>query len=191
MKIKNLIIAGVVLGTVTTGYSREKTFGDGQLPSFLADFDTNGDNSIDEEERQAIVAFRNSVREGRRADIDKDGNGEISDQERKDARDSVRKNIEAKRKKHFEELAGEDGVLSLEEFSTLHQLASVPERVIAAIFQRLDTDASGGVTFEEFTARLRNHKPRPDGDKPDDDAPDDDAPDDDAPDGDDAPTAPN
>ena len=180
MKLKNLIIASAVLGTIATGYSREKTFGDGQLPSFLADFDTNGDHRIDEEERQAIVKFREDVREGHRNDIDKDDDGEISDRERKHARDAVRLNIEAKRKKNFEELAGEDGLLSLEEFSTLLQLNHVPERVVAAIFRRLDADGSGDVTLQEFTARLRDH-----GDDADDDDGDDDDDDDGADEGDD------
>jgi Ca2+-binding EF-hand superfamily protein len=172
MKLSILLIAIQFLG----GYALAgpKTFGDGSLPDFLATYDTNGDGMIDEEERQAMVEARKAAREERRAEIDTDGDGVISEEERQAARQAVRDRIEAKRQERFNEIAGEDGLLSLEEFSALPQFANVDPERVAALFNHLDTDDSGFVTFEEFTARLRRHRDRTgggDGDPIDRDGP--------------------
>jgi len=161
MKNTTLIIAGVLLAGLAPCYSAEKTFGDGLLPSFLAKYDTNGDGRIDEEERQAIVEARKAAAEERRDEIDTDGDGVISELERKAALEALRNSIEEKRRAKFNETAGEDGLLSLEEFSSIPQMSRVPDQIKAAIFARLDRNSDGNVTFEEFTARLRAHRPRP------------------------------
>lgn len=161
MKHTKLIIACTLLAGLAPCHSREKTFGDGLLPSFLADFDTNGDGRIDEEERQAIIEARKAALEERRAEIDTDGDGVISPEEREAAREALRQRILEKRRAKFDELAGEDGVLSLEEFSSIPHMSRVPDEIKAAIFARMDKNSDGSVTFEEFTARLRAHRLRP------------------------------
>jgi Ca2+-binding EF-hand superfamily protein len=135
----------------------DRSFGDGTLPEFLIPFDVNEDGQIDEEERQAIRDARKAAREQRRAEIDTDGDGEISEEEREAARDEIRANISERRANKFAEIAGEDGLLSLEELSQVRYLSKASENRIASLFARLDTDGSGAISLEEFTARLRDH----------------------------------
>lgn len=65
----------------TYAFAKEKMFGNGSLPAFLKHFDTNSDDLIDEEERQAIRDLRAKLREKRRTSIDLDQDGEISENE--------------------------------------------------------------------------------------------------------------
>ncbi|MFT6862304.1 MAG: Ca2+-binding EF-hand superfamily protein [Akkermansiaceae bacterium] len=159
MKLKNILIAGTLLGGASFAQADDRSFGDGTLPEFLQQYDVNEDSVIDEEERQAIKAARKAAREERRAEIDTDGDGEISSEERDAARDAIRERIAAKRAEKFAEIAGEDGVLSLEEFAALPPLQRASEERVASIFDRLDADDSGAVSLEEFNARLRFHRP--------------------------------
>lgn len=159
MKLKTITALFAIIGCANTAYA-DKTFGDGTLPDILVEYDVNEDGVIDEEERQAIIEARKAVREARRAEIDTNGDGEISEEEREAAREAIREAIEAKRSEKFAEIAGEDGLLTLEEFAALPNLADADPERVEAIFNRLDADNSGDVTFEEFTARLRKHRDR-------------------------------
>ncbi len=167
MKLAKILITSALLGGVAVAQDEEKTFGDGGLPEFLQQYDANEDGVIDEEERQAIKEARKAAREERRAELDTDGDGEISREEREAAREAIRERIAAKRAEKFAEIAGDDGILSLEEFAALPPLKRVSEERVASIFTRLDADESDGVTLEEFIKRLRGHGPggRP-GDRP-------------------------
>lgn len=157
MKFKSLIIVSALLGSATAAHA-EKSFGDGTLPEFLQEYDVNEDGKIDEEERQAIKAARKAAREAHRAEIDTDGDGEISKEERETARDAIRTEIEAKRAEKFAEIAGEDALISAEEFAAIPHLENAPAELIEALFGRLDADESGDMSLEEFTARLRHHR---------------------------------
>lgn len=159
MKLTHLLIAGSLLTGTALAQADEKSFGDGTLPEFLQKYDVNEDGKIDEEERQAIKESRKAAREERRAEIDTNDDGKISDEERQAARDAIRAAIEAKRAEKFAEIAGDDGLLTLEELAAVPQLEKAPEARIASIFSRLDTDESGDVSLEEFNARLRHHRP--------------------------------
>ena len=161
MKLTNILIAGTLLGGASFAQADDRTFGDGTLPEFLQEYDVDDNGIIDEEERQAIKAARKAAREERRAEIDTDGNGEISDTERESAREAIREKIAEKRAEKFAEVAGDDGILSLEEFAALPPLAKASEERIASIFARLDADNSEGVSIDEFNARLRFHRPSP------------------------------
>jgi Ca2+-binding EF-hand superfamily protein len=158
MKLKSILVIGTFLGGASFAQAGDKSFGDGTLPEFLVQYDVNEDGQIDEEERQAIKEARKAAREARRAEIDTDGDGEISKDEREAARDAIRAAIEAKRAEKFAEIAGDDGLLSLEELAAVPHLENAPEEMIAAIFARLDADESGDVSLEEFNARLRPHR---------------------------------
>lgn len=160
MKLKNILITGALLGGTSLAQADDKTFGDGTLPEFLQQYDVNEDGKIDEEERQAIKEARKAARDERRAEIDTDGDGEISSEEREAAREAIRERIEAKRAEKFAELAGEDGLLSPEEFAAIPALANVDAERVASLFARLDADESGDVTLEEFNLRLRRHRLR-------------------------------
>ena len=157
MKINQKLVAVIAIMGACPLQADDRSFGDGTLPEFLIPFDVNEDGQIDEEERQAIRDARKAAREQRRAEIDTDGDGEISEEEREAARDEIRANISERRANKFAEIAGEDGLLSLEELSQVRYLSKASENRIASLFARLDTDGSGDISLEEFTARLRDH----------------------------------
>ena len=169
MKIKYFPLLGLALALGTTSASAgDRSFGDG-LPSFLQDFDVDGNGSIDEEERQAIkdhfAAWREeraAARAARRAEIDTDGDGEISDEERTAAREAAREallaKIEARRVERFAEIAGEDDSISLDEFAAIPGMDRLSDERVGAIFARMDADESGGVNIEEFNSRLHFHR---------------------------------
>lgn len=159
MKLTHILIAGTLLGGASLAQADDRSFGDGTLPEFLQQYDLNEDGTIDEEERQAIRDARRAAREERRAMIDTDGDGEISSDEREAAREAIRERIAERRAENFAEIAGEDGLLSLEELAALPPLSRASEERIASIFARLDEDESGDVSLEEFNARLRVHRP--------------------------------
>ena len=165
MKTKYLTLLGLTLGLgMSTAQAGERSFGD-ELPAFLLHFDLNEDGEIDEEERQAVRESRETRRSEWLAKLDGDGDGEISQDEREDARDAFRARIEERRNERFNGLAGDDGILSLEEFSASPGIDRLGEDRIAAIFARMDEDESGGVSSDEFNLRLRHHRlpERPEG----------------------------
>ncbi len=165
MKIKHLPILGLALGLgVTTAGARDRSFGD-ELPEFLEQFDVNEDGVIDEEERQAVREAREARHEEWIAQWDTDDDGVLSDEEKEAARDAIRAKIEAKRTERFNELAGEDGCLSLDEFAAIPGLDGVDPARVEALFNRMDADDSGDVKLDEFLARLRHHR-RPGGHHP-------------------------
>ena len=169
MKIKCFPLLGLALALGTTSASAgDRTFGDG-LPSFLQDFDVDGNGSIDEEERQAIkdhfAAWREeraAARAALRAEIDTYGDGEISDEERAAAREAAREallaKIEARRVERFAEIAGEDDSISLDEFAAIPGMDRLSDERVGAIFARMDADESGGVDIDEFNSRLQGHR---------------------------------
>jgi len=158
MKFKPLPLLGFVLGLgFTSATARERSFGDG-LPEFLQQFDTNEDGRIGEEERQAIREIRQARHADWIAQWDTSGDGMLSREEREAAREAIRAAISAKRAARFAEIAGDDDSLDADEFATLPTLDDVNPRRVSAIFARLDANNDGGVTLEEFTARLRHHR---------------------------------
>ena len=165
MKTKYLLLSVLTAGIATASADRERTFGDGELPEMLAQFDLNEDGKIDEEERQAAKEARRAARAERRAahiaEFDTDGDGELSSEEREGARDARRAALQAKREEKFAEIAGEDGCLDVDEFSALPPFEGRNAERVAAIFSRLDTDDDECVTLDEFTARLRHHRKPP------------------------------
>lgn len=167
MKLTKVAIVTALVGSITAAQAGDKRVGDGTLPEFLQQFDTNEDGKIDTEERQAIKELRDERRKERRDAIDTDGDGKISGEEKKAAHAAIRERIEDRRAEHFAEIAGEDGLLTRAEFCAIPALADVSAEVADAMFARLDADESGDVTLEEFNNRLRrhHHKPKP-GPKP-------------------------
>ncbi|NIP97101.1 MAG: hypothetical protein GWO24_28180, partial [Akkermansiaceae bacterium] len=56
MKLDYLPLLALSLGlgiSAANAGDGDRSFGDGELPGFLKQFDTNGDDVLDEEERQA------------------------------------------------------------------------------------------------------------------------------------------
>jgi len=127
MRLTHLLIAGSLLTGTSLAQADERAFGNGTLPTFLQEYDVNEDGKIDEEERQAFKEARKATRDEHRTKIDTNGDGEISDAERQAARDAIRAAIEAKRAEKFAEIAGDDGLLTLEELAAVPHLERVPE----------------------------------------------------------------
>lgn len=161
MKAKFTLIAALAL-TSSFAQAGDRSIGDGTLPEFLQQFDTNDDGKIDEEERQAIRDLRAKMREERRNSIDTDGDGEISADEITAARDTLRAKIEERRIEKFNEIAGEDELISKEEYSAIPGVDRLPDFMFEAIFDRLDDDDDDRISSEEFFHRLRRHNNGPD-----------------------------
>ncbi|MDA7867873.1 EF-hand domain-containing protein [Akkermansiaceae bacterium] len=157
MKLKYIFIAGALLGDMSLAQESGKSFGDGTLPDFLQNYDVNQDGVIDEEERQAIKQLRKEARAEQRSAIDADSDGKVSLEERKAAQEAIREKISSKRAIKFSEIAGDDGLLSYEEFVAMPTLSRISKGRVTSIFARLDRDNSGQVTLEEFNDRLRGH----------------------------------
>ena len=142
---------------VAVAFAKEKVFGSGSLPAFLKHFDTNSDDLIDEEERQAIRDLRAKLREKKRTSIDLDQDGEISENEVSMARAALREQMEQRRLQKFSSIAGEDDLISREEYLTIPGVRNLPDFIFEAVWSRLDTDGSGHVSPEEFLSRLLKH----------------------------------
>lgn len=130
------------------------------LPLFLQQFDTNEDGVIDEEERQALRDLRADLRRAGRDSIDTDNDGDISDEEILAAREVLRIAIEDRRLAKFREIAGEDDLITYQEYLQIPGLKDLPSFLTEALFDRLDHDASGDITVNEFFDRLRSHTPK-------------------------------
>lgn len=157
--MKTTILLAGMIAAASFAQAGDKSIGDGTLPEFLQQFDTNEDGHIDEEERQAIRDYRQRLREERRASIDTDGDGEISREEIQAAREAIRAKIEERRNTRFLEVAGEDELIDIDEFAGIPGMDRVPDIVREAIYARLDKDESGAISADEFLHRLRRHHP--------------------------------
>lgn len=172
MKLQTLTICGLLAAPLALAEGdknqkqHEKRWGDGTcLPTYLALYDVDGpdgqgDGVISEEERQVMEQARAQIRKQLRTDWDANGDGQLSDQEKEQARTRLREMIEECRLVRFNEAdVDDDGALSYDEFKTLPGMANkLPEdeAKVQEIFDRLDADDSGTITAEEFLAAVRD-----------------------------------
>ena len=128
------------------------------IPAFL---DTDGDGKISEAERQAFAESRAAARSsGGPKNWDTNGDGTIDEEERLAAVVTLKTRLETKLASLFLDLAGDDSLLTLEEFATLPQFKNVPPQTAANLFNLLDTDDDGFVTVAEFFKGIgRGHPP--------------------------------
>jgi len=152
-----LVATGACLSALVA-IADDKTFGDGLIPTFLKQYDVNDDGLIDVEERQAMhSSSREAKRAIRRAEIDTDDNGILTDDERLIAQEEIREAIALRRAEEFSKVAGQDELMSREELAAIPYLVGAPDGRLNALFKRLDADGSGEVSFDEFIARLRSY----------------------------------
>lgn len=154
---KNLSLIAFFFSGALMVTAEDRSAGD-TLPRFLKQFDTNKDGVIDVEERQAIADLRNSLRELSRKSIDSNQDGEIKRDEIEAAREVLRMKIDERRLEMFQKIAGEDHLMTIEEYATIPGSENLPDFVFEGIFDRLDTDGSGDVSIEEFFHRLKPHR---------------------------------
>ncbi len=118
----------------------------GSIPDWL---DTDGDGVISELERQAFAESRRDAVGSLHAQWDTNGDGVIDDEERAAAIEELKNKAKAKLTELFLIAAGEDEVMTLEDF-TAFAPEDMPEEVVAALFAMLDKNGDGEVTLEEF-----------------------------------------
>lgn len=157
MKTKSiLLLAGALFSTSALVKAEHRPFGNGQLPEFLKQFDTDGDGKLSAEERQAAAEAIKEERKNhadRKNPWDTNGDGVLSDEEKAAAQAAIKAKIEEKRLERFTELdEDEDGFLTAEEFKPPHPVAA---DMLAKIFDRLDKDGDDKISKEEFLAGLR------------------------------------
>lgn len=157
MKTSRALLLSFSLGLLLA-QAEEPATKDKSRPEFLQQFDSNEDGIIDEEERQAIRDLREVMVLEQRNTIDLDQDGRISPEEIQSARNALRQSIEARRLDKFTAIAGDDGLISEEEYSQIPGANRLPAYVLTAIFNRLDADADGVISAEEFLRRLRKHQ---------------------------------
>ncbi|YCM44203.1 hypothetical protein V2O64_23120 [Verrucomicrobiaceae bacterium 227] len=154
---KHLSLLAVFVGGALIAPADERPSGEA-LPRFLQQFDTNDDGLIDVEERQAIADLRSTLRELQRKSIDANQDGKIKRDEVEAAREVLRIKIEERRLEMFRKIAGEDDLITIEEYATIPGSETLPDFVFEGIFDRLDTDGSGDISVEEFFHRLTPHR---------------------------------
>jgi Ca2+-binding EF-hand superfamily protein len=132
------------------------------VPAFL---DTDGDGTISESERQAFAESRAQGRNKEStkgsANWDRNGDGTVDEEERLAAVATLKGRMQTKLAHLFLDLAGDDGLLSLAEFSTLPQFKHAPPQPAANLFKRLDDNEDGFVTMDEFFKQTGRGGPPP------------------------------
>jgi len=127
MKTKSLLATVVLIGTALA--QEDTALGEQSrlLPDEILELDVNDDGAIDVEEHQAIRDYRQQLDREQRNSNDLDDDGETTDEEIEAAREAVRKIIVKRRKKRFNEVAGDDGLLSIDEFAQLMNSLEFPK----------------------------------------------------------------
>ncbi|RYD32335.1 MAG: hypothetical protein EOP87_13040 [Verrucomicrobiaceae bacterium] len=116
-------------------------------PAFL---DVNGDGVISESERQAYEEARANARVSGGEKWDSNHDGTVDEGERQAAVAILKGRMDSKVASLFLDLAGEDEMLTLDEFATLPRFAKTPPQVAGNLFNRLDVDQDGYVSLVEF-----------------------------------------
>jgi hypothetical protein len=159
--MKTLLVPSLVLAGVCAAVPPGMTT---SVPAFL---DVDGDGKISEMERQAYEESRASSRSQGSKVWDANGDGTVDETERQTAVTELKARMDAKVASLFLDLAGDDALLTLAEFSTLPRFANNPPQVPANLFDHMDNDENGFVTLEEFfKATGRGKPPSPPGKPP-------------------------
>lgn len=147
MKTK-LIIALFAGAGIALASPQAPTAAAGYIPDWL---DTDGDGVISELERQAFVEARKSAAESLAAQWDTNGDGVIDEEERAAAIAELKERALEKLTELFLAAAGEDEVLTLDEFAAVAP-DGIPAETIAVLFGLMDANGDGEVTLDEFLA---------------------------------------
>lgn len=151
-----LLLALLILPSLAE--ARERTFGNGTLPEHLAMYDADNSGGLSEEELQVLREDRLQRQRRLRNRWDLDRDGTISQSEREAAKIKIRKSIEERRIKRFDEVdLNKDGILTLTEFQRITAVTDANDQnpgVARRIFANLDTDKSETVSKREFLLKL-------------------------------------
>ena len=142
-KLIALMIAGVGIAFAAP---EAPTSAAGKIPAWL---DTDGDGVISELERQAYIEARRAAVGSLSQQWDTNGDGVIDDDERAAAIEELKARANARISELFLAAAGEDEVLTIEEFAALAP-EQIPAEVVSMLFGMLDADNDGQITLDEF-----------------------------------------
>jgi len=152
------LLCFLVLSVPALGQTRERTFGNGTLPEFLALYDIDNSGGLSNEELQALRLDRNKRKDTVRKRWDTNGDGTISNEEREAAKEAIKAAIEARRSLRFDEVdRNTDGFLTMEEFrriTAVVQAETSTPGISDRLYQSLDLDEDGRVSKREFLRRL-------------------------------------
>jgi Ca2+-binding EF-hand superfamily protein len=153
--IKNIIVGTLIIaiGGLSTSMARPA-----RLTGLLKQYDIDDNGKLDEEERLAAKDDLTKKYEEFLAEWDKDGDGKLSRTEIAAFRKSVREKIQANRLAKFLEVAGEDELISPAEFAAMPAFAGLDAAKVTKLFNALDRDKSGQMTFAEFLRSFRTHR---------------------------------
>lgn len=123
------------------------------IPAFV---DIDGDGVISETERQAFVESRKEASANGGAPEWLDREALQTEEGRQAAIDALKAKAQERRAELFAAAAGDDGLLSLEEFAKLPALANVPQETVVRLFALFEIEeGSDRVTMEAFLAAVR------------------------------------
>jgi len=159
IKLQYFAICAAITIPAAFAADAPKEFGDcTKLPTFLEQYDVDGDGTINEEERQAMIEARKQIHQKQTDRWDEDGDGKISQQERQAAREQLLKLMEEKRTERFNDAdTDDDGFISWDEFTALPSIgdkfAEIPnfEVIATTIFNKIAGDDEL-ISLEEFLA---------------------------------------
>ncbi len=157
--VTTLAVATVVLltGGIATSWAKPK-LPPARLTSLLKLFDADGNGKLDEEERQAAKDYLAKKYEEIVAEWDKDGDGKLSGKEIAALRAHIREKIRENRLAKFKEVAGEDELISAEEFAAMPVFAEADPVRVTRLFTGLDRNKDGQLNFLEFARSFRSHR---------------------------------
>ncbi len=155
--MKTTLLAILLLTAGFINVQAKPALGHGKLTKFLKTFDLDDNGKLDEEERQAAKAVLKLKREDFIAKWDTDGDGKLSRAEIALIRADILARIEAKRVAKFNEIAGQDELISAEELAAIPVLAGKDPARVTMLLGYLDQDDNGSISLAEFKLNLRRH----------------------------------
>lgn len=156
MKIKHLILLGALTGLAAAA-PQPNEHAQGHIPDWV---DLNGNGHMDPLEREAFVQARKDAREGLHKQWDTHPDGVIDEEERQAAIEALRAKATERITELFLSVAGDDGLLSLGEFSAITPIARLPKAMASLLFGLLDTSGGkdggpdGFVSLDEFLSAM-------------------------------------
>lgn len=155
--MKTTTIAILLIAGGITSIHAEPATAPAKTTWFLKLFDVDKSGSLDAEERQAAKDYLKMKRDEVIAEWDTNSDGKLDKTEIAVLHKQIIEKIHENRYVKFLEIAGEDKLMSAEEFATIPALANKNPGKVAKMFGRLDSNADGSLIFAEFKLSFTKH----------------------------------